>query len=288
VAPTILSTAPANTEGGVRADAHIVVTFSEPMDAAATEAAFTSADLPPHTFAWDAAGRVLTVTPSMSLEYATATDATTPARQYTFAIGTGAADRAGNKLAQATSVTFATLRSFGAEILFDPTRTGYVSGNMDYTVDDPFVYTNCNSVRYGAETRIFLSFDLGALPMGIAEFAGAHLTLTPAMLDAKDTFPTAPLDVTRVHYDKLDATTFATAAGADLGALMSVNSRYVLDSTAMRDAVAGDYADPVSSGGRTQQRIRIAADTCEDRATFTRPLNDLEDSPRLSISYLMR
>lgn len=44
--PTVVSISPANGATAIESDANIIITFSEGMDQAATEAAYQSADLP--------------------------------------------------------------------------------------------------------------------------------------------------------------------------------------------------------------------------------------------------
>ena len=71
--PTIVSVSPANGATGVRANANIVVTFSEPMDPVRRlRTAYQSADIPNAgvTFGWSADDTVLTIDPNSDLLYA--------------------------------------------------------------------------------------------------------------------------------------------------------------------------------------------------------------------------
>src|SRR6478736_4332813 len=112
-APTIVSISPANLATGIKSNAQITITFSEVMNSsAATQAlqvgGYTASDL---NTSWDAAGKVLTITPKTAFAYATgSTPAGTPATKYTVTVGTGATDLAGNALASNFSSSFTTLR----------------------------------------------------------------------------------------------------------------------------------------------------------------------------------
>ncbi|MBI4083652.1 MAG: Ig-like domain-containing protein, partial [Candidatus Lambdaproteobacteria bacterium] len=95
-APTVSGTTPANGATGVATTADVVITFSEAMDQAATQAAI-STTLPAPTYAWSGGGAVLTIG-----------HGTLPAdgATYTVTIGTGARDLAGNTLASPYALSF--------------------------------------------------------------------------------------------------------------------------------------------------------------------------------------
>jgi hypothetical protein len=113
--PTILSVSPADGETGVAADAPIVITFSEPMDKAATQVAYQSTDISPAavTMSWNDAGDELTIVPNDPFEYAeglsTDIDTLEPL-SYAFTIGQAARDKAGNELESELPVEFSTYR----------------------------------------------------------------------------------------------------------------------------------------------------------------------------------
>jgi hypothetical protein len=280
---------PGSNEDGVRADAKLVISFSEPMDAAATEMAFISPDLPAHTFGWDASGRVLTVAPSVPLEYAAGADRSSPPRRYSFTIATGAADRAGNRLVAASTVAFTTLRRFVLSIGPDDSMSGYIGENGDVGNGDGFIYANCAGMTYPSEFKAFLSFDISGLPDDIEAIDGADLTLTAIVLDPAQVFPTAPLEVAEVQFSTFDSTTFTVMPGAALGALMKgAGNLWALGSVALRDAVGTAYASRGANGARAQYRIQVGADTCEARASFDLQPSVPADLPKLAVTYLVR
>ncbi len=88
-APTVVSVAPVNGGRRVPLSSAVSVTFSEAMDQASAEAAFSgNPALPAGTFSWT--GNTMTFTPGTPLAEFT---------QYTITVGTGAKDLAGNFLA---------------------------------------------------------------------------------------------------------------------------------------------------------------------------------------------
>lgn len=97
-APTVSSTTPTGGAAGVFLDAAVVIIFSEAMDTAAVEGAFS---MPPAsgTYTWSLGNTVLTFTPGVNLSANTT---------YTVTIGTGATDAAGNPLASQYQFSFTT------------------------------------------------------------------------------------------------------------------------------------------------------------------------------------
>ncbi|MHB8878115.1 MAG: Ig-like domain-containing domain, partial [Myxococcaceae bacterium] len=97
--PTVVNTVPAAGASGVPVSATLSVTFSEPMNLVATQAAFSANPGVACAFNWDAPGTRLSCKPNVAL--AANTD-------YAVTVGTGAQDLAGNALAVPLAFTFAT------------------------------------------------------------------------------------------------------------------------------------------------------------------------------------
>ena len=127
-APSIVSISPANGATGVARTANIVVTFSEKMNQAATQAAYESTDLVRAnvTFSWNAAGTVLTINPVTDLSY------TSFGKTYLFALTSKATDVAGNALPTTVS-NFRTFRQLTTSIESTAALDGVVrsSGGMN-------------------------------------------------------------------------------------------------------------------------------------------------------------
>jgi Bacterial Ig-like domain len=177
VAPRVVSVSPANGATGVRSDAKIIVTFSQPMDRALTQAAYQSTDLPSAnvTFGWDTSGTVMTIKPNAPLEYAKGTTIGTEAKSHSFTLTGEAKDTAGTPLAPLSS-SFTTLR----EITLTIEQDGYVSGNWQSNGREVLSLENIFAVgdiqlNYGI--RSFLSFNLPALTDSSANLVQATLSL---------------------------------------------------------------------------------------------------------------
>lgn len=100
--PTVLSTTPSGGATGVSVNVLPAFAFSEPMDPVATRAAAQLAPAPPGgcTFTWDTSNALLTCGHVAPLVASTA---------YTFTVGAGARDVAGNPIADGgVSITFTT------------------------------------------------------------------------------------------------------------------------------------------------------------------------------------
>ncbi len=97
-APTIISTIPETNATDVVINTNIVITFSESMDTASVQAAFTIDPQAPGDFRWTG-DSVLTYDPTSSLDSNTI---------YTVTVATAAQDRAGNNLTANYSTSFTT------------------------------------------------------------------------------------------------------------------------------------------------------------------------------------
>ena len=93
--PTILGNTP--TGSNVPVNTQITVTFSEAMNQASAQSAFSTSSATTGSFSWS--GNTMTYTPSSYLAYSTS---------YTVTIGTGAKDLAGNSLQSTYSRQFST------------------------------------------------------------------------------------------------------------------------------------------------------------------------------------
>ncbi|HMJ53203.1 MAG TPA: Ig-like domain-containing protein [Polyangiaceae bacterium] len=99
--PTIVSVAPPNAATAVPSNSSIVITFSEPMNVAVTNALLSLSPMVTCTggWAWNVSGTTATCVPTMPLSSSTL---------YTVGVAGAASDVAGNKLATAFSSTFTT------------------------------------------------------------------------------------------------------------------------------------------------------------------------------------
>jgi subtilisin len=120
-APSVSSVSPAENATGVAANGNVSVTFSEVMDRAATEAAFSLAPTGgakvAGSFSWSA--NTMTFNPSSDLASGAG---------YTATVGSGAKDKAGNALPAAKSWAFTT-KPLTAVTAF-PNATSILSGKL--------------------------------------------------------------------------------------------------------------------------------------------------------------
>jgi subtilisin len=122
-APAVSSIAPASGSTGVAASTTVAVTFSEPMDRASAQAAFTlrrSSDgaAVAGSFSWS--GTTMTFRPSAALAGGTT---------YTARVGTGARDAAGNPMGAEHASTFTTAAAVTTVTAY-PSATAIESGSL--------------------------------------------------------------------------------------------------------------------------------------------------------------
>lgn len=98
-APTVLSSAPSPAATAVPTNAVLSLSFSEPMNKAAVDGAFSIVPAVAGTVLWDGSSTLRSFQPSAPLASST---------QYTVTLGIGATDPAGNALAAPHTLTFTT------------------------------------------------------------------------------------------------------------------------------------------------------------------------------------
>ena len=267
--PTVLETTPTNGARGVAPDAHLEITFSEPMDVSATEAAYASTDLPDVSFSWRDDNRVLVIDPSALLDVATGTDAgSVTAHEYTFELTSRASDRAGNPLAP-LDVTFAVAREItqtvSAEV--NPTQSGNWRSDGVYGVEtcDFTSATVCigDSISAGAPSyRGFVTFDLSPLPADRLALSAAELSLTVSSIFSNPFAALGALQLESVRFDDvgIGPAAFDRPARAALGTL-ATGATIGDDLTA--DVLSAVEAD-ATLDGPSQYRLRFERDAADD------------------------
>ena len=122
VPPDVTSTSPANGSTGVPVTTSITVVFSEPMDTASAEAAFSITPSVTGSFSWNPDHTAITFTPSTSLDYGV---------NYTVTISTLACDLAGNNMTSPYTFWFVT--EFNYTITVETDKQTYFVGE-DVTI----------------------------------------------------------------------------------------------------------------------------------------------------------
>ncbi len=144
-APAITAKTPAAGATDVPLTAPVTATFSEIMDRASTQAAFSLSPGVPGALSWDTAGTTMSFTPSGPLATGTT---------YTATVSTTARDLAGNPLAAATTWSFTTTAK-PLMLLGDET----VEANQDNNpagVAEAFQYT---AGANGTATELYIYID---------------------------------------------------------------------------------------------------------------------------------
>ncbi len=167
--PAVLSADPADSETNIALLPAISVIFSEPMDQASAEAAFSSVPpLPAGSFTWTDA--TMTFTPAVALDEIT---------EYVITVGTGATDTAGNSLADACTWRWTTLDATPPAV----TATDPADGDIGL---DPLtaIAVTFSEAMDQASAEAALS-AVPALPAGTFSWADTTMTFTPGTaLDA--------------------------------------------------------------------------------------------------------
>lgn len=220
VAPVVVSTSPTQGERGVSADAHIVVEFSEPMDAASTEAAFSSpsAALAGATFSWNTELTRLTITPAAPFSYQNVESVHAPAELIEFTLDVSARDADGDHLLEVVSVSFSPKRRFTETFEIDAPASGSVNWFSGDGIHTGTADIYASGTFDGRTARGFFSYDLSSVPEGaIVESATLAASLSGRICVYPGTgWPGIEIGLARVRHD---GTGFATATMSELAAI---------------------------------------------------------------------
>lgn len=292
-APSVVSISPAGGATGVAKDANIVVTFSEKMNQAATQAAYQSTDLPASdvTFSWNPAGTVMTINPNADLLY------TAAGKTYAFSLTTTATDIAGNAL-PATNSSFKTFKQITTTLSSTPALDGWVRSEGLVNTDNTSMLVGDSGSVDNATYRGYLSFDLTPLPASLTStnIQSAKLTVhqqsvsgTPYADLKTGVLPllSSYLLVDHVNYGTgLTPSDFDAPVLSNQGNLITTPtvgdySKSVLD--ALKD-------DRTNNRTRSQYRLRFAkltdGDGNFDAASLTSG-DSATNKPTLEVTYLI-
>lgn len=282
--PTVLSVSPEDGATGVAGDAVITLVFSRAMDRDSVKAAWSSEELPVGevAFTWNQAGDTLTVTPDATLPMAEGSgedpDAVV-ARTFAFAIGTGATDTDGLRLAAAFDAGFATLRRLELEVPYHAPLSDCRYSDGSATVGDEVLYAGDDSDT--RQIKMVVSFALPELP------ADAVIQRAIFLSDQRGTTPGEDVyqdlgDLRLAHVRFTTLSTSFTAAALGIQNLLSDDDAPGPRSVTVTRAIADDFADD-----RTYAQFRAEfptatdGDSLGDIAAFERP------DFALSLTYLV-
>lgn len=307
--PEILSVTPAPGAVGVRPDASLEVSFSQPMDRASVEAAYASFSeglrRDQVTFRWNANSTKVTVDPNAELPI---TDAPAPALTSSFLIGSSAVDANGRRLAVETAVSFQTARRHTATLAGQAGLDGYTSVypvtrfGSGGAVGGPIARAGGMTDELpstGSATvsvRAFLSFDLAVLPAVItpedvtaASLGVEQVQVYPTTAYADMTTAGEKLILEHVTYgDSLTPTDFATPALGVVSTSFFANATLERRTADVLAQVRDDLGNRAARGARAQFRLRFPKDDPEGNYGFAAfaTSEDAARGPSLTLTYL--
>ena len=222
--PSVVSITPSNLATGVTASQQIAITFSETMNTASVTQALSITNLPSNAFStiWDVTGKVLTITPSAGLAYATGTTpAGTPALQYVVSITNAARDLAGNALPSFSS-SFTTLRRITQSI-----ASGTPVLYSDYGKklgDAPFSCSTVAGVAYNymGMFYVFVPFDTTVMGSESSIVAIENETFSANQVAPYDDFYSLhSVGLKRLKYQAIDTTVLSAPVLHEFGVFAS-------------------------------------------------------------------
>ncbi len=296
--PTIIEVFPEDGATGVDGETPIVITFSEPMNQAATEAAYQSEGIPSTgvSFSWNEGGTELTITPDEPLAYDSGPDpASVEARRHSFFISSSAEDLEGDSLASTAEFSFSVLRQIEGTFLAVQNRD--LSGNWrsDGTYDGPNLTSNCardstQNMCVGDATdndrwQGFITFDLGTLPATMTRISEATLGL---QITSGDGTPfgngngsLGRLMVDHIAFEEIGVAAFTAPALATVGPIAETGAVGSVLNMDVLSAVAIDAeARPL-----TQFRLRFERGT--DNNQDADVVRSDWDTQTLAVKYLI-
>jgi len=280
--PSVVTTIPKTGSTGVRGDAVLVFQFSERMDPNATEAAYTSSELPPESvnFVWNDAGDTLTIVPKDDLPYA-AGDEAVVALSFELTITDSAKNFAGEPLNQEAALSFTTLRRITHAAPRVASLTGRVNGDGVAT----------SSVLLAGDTAAnvpatgFMTFTLEGVPTDV-ELERARISVNETGVTGAPDSKLGQLTAQHVSFDALNESAFNAKSS---GSVSVLQPKVVLGSPQRRTAevtawVRGDLDNRVALKDRSQSRFRYLTASNNDNMADYVSLD--RSSTQLEIVYL--
>jgi len=288
-APAVVSVSPSNGATGVAADAVVTLTFSEPMNTSAVEAAYGSSELPAGSvsFSWSEGDTVLQVAPNQPLTQAIGrSPATTVAQRYALEIGTAAVDLDGDALPSFSS-NFTTLRQISQTLnaLQDRSLTGNwrsddVYGNNSCQELDSTTTCIGDSSNANSTYRGFVTFDLSGLPAQIQELSAAQLSMSVDTIRGSPFAVLGSLVAEHVSFASISLDAFEAPA---LGSVINVSSAATAGTQLSIDVLAA-VTDDLPARAHNQFRFRFSTTTNSDDAGDL--IEVLWTTETLAVTYL--
>ena len=320
--PAAIAVTPAGGEIGVEKTANIVITFSEAMDRAKTEAAYKSDSVGLKanevSFSWNQAGTVLTINPNNDLKYKAINDLSELGFEYSFELTNDATDLAGNNLVNTLAPKFRTLRNMthiiyaekDAAILKD-ISVGACLGDNDQS-SSSICIGDGGKVEYdgiapmGGQVDVtnkplrgFFSFSISELPDNIKEIKRATFYANQKRTNSgpnnnayRDLHtPGRYLRIEHVFFGPiLRVESFDTPVLHDIGNL-STSPSLGYKAAIVTESLKEDYNLGVNRLNKSQYRLRFEKDTDNDGwidlVEFYTKEGLASKRPKLVVNYLV-
>jgi hypothetical protein len=310
-APKIVSVDPPNDAGNIRKDANIVITFDQPMDKAATQAAYQSADIPSGaaTFSWSGTddATIMTVNPVNDLKYATSNSLSTnfEPKIYSFSVTNTAKSASGLPLSELLSSSFKTARLLYMRLeIGSPLAWGDVHSNGGIFRGKPTIAVGDDTD--GSSIRGFLTFDF---PPGQLDFESKDIQSAILHVDLLKIFGTPQVDgPTGLYCSKVRVVNVYVGGLLKLGAFEAENTSpkapsdliYLTQGFANITSLGTNFADVTSevakdfisrlspTGGRTQFRLQCNRQTNTDTFADYYQFDLATEKPFIFLGYLAK
>jgi Bacterial Ig-like domain len=289
--PVVVSVSPADGAVGVDNGQNIVITFSVPMDRAATESAYQSEAVPSGSvsFVWNDAGTELTIVPEAPLAYPVGDDpAQVPSRRVSFFISASATDLEGRSLSAPFESSFSLLRQVELRLfaLQDRNLSGSFRSNDTYGAGAcarAQINMCVGDVRVGnanAQYKGFISFELAELPEA-AQSVSAELTLEITGMSGNPFGGLGGLVLEHASFEVIGAEAFSDQALDELGLIANGGGTGTVVSADIASAFLADR----SERSLTQYRLSFEDNTDGDNTSDA--IVSAWDTQTIDVSYLI-
>jgi hypothetical protein len=289
--PVVVAVSPADGALGVDNAQNIVITFSEPMDREATEAAYQSESIPSSSvsFVWNDAGTELTIVADAPLAYPVGNDpAQLSARRVSFFISASARDVEGRSLPAPFESSFSLLRQveFTIFALQDRDLSGSFRSNDTYgggqcARDQINMCVGDVRVGNGSEQyKGFISFELSELPEA-AQSVSAELTLEITGMSGNPFGGLGGLVLEHASFDAIGSDAFSAQALDEMGLIANAGGTGTILSADVAAAFMADRGERAM----TQYRLRFQDETDGDNTSDA--ILSAWDTQTIDVSYLI-